>query len=225
MTFGKKVLEFYKNLDFSISGIPAGIEIMNPMLDQQVQQFNDQFYTKYYNDSNQRIFLIGINPGRFGGGLTAIPFTDPIHLEDTLKIKNNLPKRHELSSRFVYEVVHQFGGPELFFRKCYLTAVSPLGFVMNHKNINYYDSKVIVKQYEPQFIKWLKRQIDFGANTKVAFSLGRGKNHNYLNRINQQNHLFDKILALPHPRWVMQYRYKKRQEYVDFYCNQISHYL
>ena len=225
MTFGKKVLEFYKNLDFSISGIPEGIEIMNPMLDPQVQQFNDQFYTKYYNDSNQRIFLIGINPGRFGGGLTAIPFTDPIHLEDTLIIKNNLPKRHELSSRFVYDVVHHFGGPELFFRKCYLTAVSPLGFVMNHKNINYYDSEVIVKQYEPQFIKWLKQQIDFGANTKIAFSLGRGKNHNYLNRINQQYQLFDKILALPHPRWVMQYRYKKRQEYVNFYCNQISNYL
>ena len=225
MTFGKKVLDFYKNLDFSVSGIPDGIEVMNPMKDDQVQQFNEQFYSKYYNDSNPRIFLIGINPGRFGGGLTAIPFTDPIHLEDTLKIKNDLPKRHELSSRFVYEVVQQFGGPEVFFRTCYLTAVSPLGFVMNQKNINYYDNNALVKQYEPQFIKWLKRQISFGANTKIAFSLGSGKNHDYLKRINEQNQLFDEVLALPHPRWVMQYRYRKRHEYVNYYCDQISNYL
>ncbi len=225
MTFGKKVLEFYKDLDFSVSGIPDGIEVMNPMKDEQVQRLNEQFYSKYYNDTNPRIFLIGINPGRFGGGLTAIPFTDPIHLENTLEIKNDLPKRHELSSRFVYDVVQHFGGPDIFFRTCYLTAVSPLGFVMNQKNINYYDNNFLVKQYEPQFIKWLKQQIKFGANTKIAFSLGRGKNHDYLKRINEQNLLFDKILALPHPRWVMQYRYKKRYEFVEFYCDQISSYL
>jgi hypothetical protein len=195
------------------------------MKDEQVQQFNQQFYSKYYNDDNPRIFLIGINPGRFGGGLTAIPFTDPIHLEDTLNIKNDLPKRHELSSRFVYDVVKHFGGPDKFFNNCYLTAVSPLGFIMKDKNINYYDNQAIVKQYESQFIMWLKRQIDFGANTKIAFSLGRGKNYDYLKKINKQNKLFDKILALPHPRWVMQYRFKKRHEYVDFYCDQISNYL
>lgn len=225
MTFGEKVLEFYKNLDFSVSAIPDGIWVMNPMKDEQVQQFNQLFYSKYYNDDNPRIFLIGINPGRFGGGLTAIPFTDPIHLEDTLNIKNDLPKRHELSSRFVYDVIQHFGGPDKFFHNCYLTAVSPLGFVMNDKNINYYDNQAIMKQYESKFIKWLRRQIDFGANTKIAFSLGRGKNHDYLKKINKQNKLFDKILALPHPRWVMQYRFKKRHEYVDFYCDQISNYL
>jgi len=225
MTFGEKVLEFYKKLDFSTTEIPDGIEVMNPMQDQQVQQLNDQFYTKYYNDSNQRIFLIGINPGRFGGGLTAIPFTDPVHLEETLKIKNSLPKRHELSSRFIYDVVRDFGGPHVFFKKCYLTAVSPLGFIMNQKNINYYDNDVIVRQYELQFIKWLKLQIDFGANTKIAFSLGRGQNYKYLNKINQQNQLFEKILPLPHPRWVMQYRYPKRRQFVKLYYDQITKFL
>ncbi len=225
MTFGKKVLDFYINLDFSVSEIPHGIEVMNPMKDEKVRQINEQYYSKYYDDSNPRIFLIGINPGRFGGGLTAIPFTDPIHLENTLKIKNDLPKRHELSSRFVYEVVQHFGGPEIFFRSCYLTAVSPLGFVMNQKNINYYDNDALVKQYEPKFISWLEQQISFGANRKIAFSLGRGKNHDYLNKINKENQLFDKISALPHPRWVMQYRYKKRNEFVEYYCEQISNYL
>ena len=119
MTFGENVLEFYKKLDFSKIGIPEGIEVMNPMLNPEIQKLNDQFYAKYYNDTDRRIFLIGINPGRFGGGLTAIPFTDPIHLEATLKIKNNLPKRHELSSRFIYKVVLAFGGPDNFFKKAF----------------------------------------------------------------------------------------------------------
>ena len=52
MTFGNKVLEFYKNLDFSFSGIPDGIEVMNPMKDEKIQQLNKQFYLKYYNDTN-----------------------------------------------------------------------------------------------------------------------------------------------------------------------------
>lgn len=225
MTLGENVLKFYKKLDFSTSGIPDGIEVMNPMQDPQVQLLNDQFYTKYYNDTSQRIFLIGINPGRFGGGLTAIPFTDPIHLEDTLKIKNSLPKRHELSSRFVYEVVRNFGGPDIFFKKCYLTAVSPLGFLMNGKNINYYDNDDLINLYEPQFVKWLQQQIDFGANTDIAFSLGRGQNYKYLIKLNKRHLLFDKIQALPHPRWVMQYRYKKRHEFAEFYCKEISKYL
>mgnify|MGYP001822691077 CR=1 FL=1 len=86
MTFGEKVLEFYKKLDFSVSGIPDGIKVMNPMKDEQVMRLNEQIYSKKYNDSNPRIFLIGIYPGWFGGGLTGIPFSDPIHLVDTLKI-------------------------------------------------------------------------------------------------------------------------------------------
>ena len=225
MTFGDSVLSFYENLDFSSQDIPDGIEVMIPMKDARIKKYNQTFYQKYYDDEKKRIFLIGINPGRFGAGITGIPFTDPIHLEEILHIKNELPKRHELSSRFVYDVVRAIGGPEVFFSKCYMTAVSPLGFILREKNINYYDNKELSRKFEDQFALWLKQQVSYGANTKIAFSLGSGKNLKVLEELNFKHQLFQKILALPHPRWVMQYRYPGRKRFVDLYVEQISKYF
>lgn len=222
MTFGKKVLEFYEELDFSTDSIPDNIEVMLPMKDLQIQKINELFYNKYYNDNEKRIFLIGINPGRFGGGVTGIPFTDPIHLEEVLKIRNPLLKRHELSSKFIYSVIKGIGGPDIFFKKCYLTAVSPLGFILNGKNINYYDSKKLSEKFKIQFTYWLKKQISFGAYTEIAFSLGRGKNFDFLQSLNKEHRLFKQILALPHPRWVMQYRYPERSKFVDIYLEKLN---
>ena len=225
VNFGTKVLEFYKGLEFSDKDIPDGIEVMIPMKDLQIQKINALFYSKYYNDTKKRIFLIGINPGRFGGGVTGLPFTDPIHLEKILKINNPLPKRHELSSKFIYDVVKAMGGPEIFFGKCYLTAVSPLGFVLNDKNINYYDNRELADKCENQFVYWLQQQISFGANIGTAFSLGRGKNYEFLRDLNSKYNLFNQILALPNPRWVMQYRYQKRNHFVDLYIEQLTKYI
>jgi len=225
MTFGEKVMAFYTALELSGETLPDNIEVMNPFNDPEVRKMNALFYERFFNDHRQRIFLIGINPGRFGGGKTGIPFTDPIHLETTLGIKNDQFKKHELSSRFVYDVVQAFGGPEEFFKHCYLTAVSPLGFVREGKNINYYDNKVLLQNYESQFVHWLKEQVSFGANRTVAFSLGRGKNYEYLRHLNKVHRLFDDIQALPHPRWVMQYRYPLRHEFAKEYHRQISKFL
>jgi hypothetical protein len=222
MTFGLKVLKFYQSIDFSRKAIPDQIVVMNPLKDRQVLDLNRLFYGKYYNDNRKRIFLIGINPGRFGGGITGIPFTDPIHLDEILKINHSLPKKHELSSRFIYEVIKAIGGPEVFFGKCYLTAVSPLGFMINGKNVNYYDHKALLASYENQFADWLKEQIGFGANLEIAFSLGKGKNFDFLKKLNKKYELFNRMEALPHPRWVMQYRYPKRDKYVRLYCDLIS---
>jgi hypothetical protein len=224
MTFGSKVLEFYKGLRFPDAAIPDGIEVMIPMKDRQIEKLNELFYNKYYDDNKKRIFLIGINPGRFGGGITGIPFTDPVHLAEVLNIDSPLAKKHELSSKFIYEVVHVFGGPKIFFEKCYLTAVSPLGFVCKGRNINYYDDEAIINACEDQFVYWLKKQIEFGANTEVAFSLGRGKNYKFLKDLNRRFDLFHLIKPLPHPRWVMQYRYPERKHFVDYYVKQISEY-
>jgi hypothetical protein len=222
VTFGKRVLDFYKGLTFSNEDIPGDIEVMEPMKDPQIQYLNELFYSKYYNDNKERVFLIGINPGRFGGGVTGIPFTDPVNLQEILEIDNPLQKRHELSSKFMYQVVEAMGGPEIFFGKIYLTAISPLGFVMNGKNINYYDNQELSRKFEEQFALWLKEQIGFGASSDVAFSLGRGKNYKFLMGLNEKYNLFKSILALPHPRWVMQYRYSKRKHFVDLYLEQLS---
>jgi hypothetical protein len=222
MSFGSEILRFYKSLSFDDELIPNEIEVMNPFNDSTILNINKEFYEKYYPDNNKRIFLIGINPGRFGGGMTGIPFTDPINLENILGIKNSLTKKHELSSRFVYDVILASGGASLFFSRYYLTAISPLGFTMDGKNINYYDHKDLMTQNESNFVKWLEIQIQIGGNQEIAYSLGRGKNFTYLKYLNSKYKLFQKVDQLPHPRWVMQYRYPKREEFVDFYTRKLA---
>ncbi len=39
-----------------------------------------------------RYLILGINPGRFGGGITGIPFTDPIRLQNICGIENDFQK-------------------------------------------------------------------------------------------------------------------------------------
>ena len=78
--FSDNILSFFKNLELNIE-LPHDIEVMNPFLDAATMQVCKQFYQKYYSDNNLRRMIIGINPGRFGGGITGIPFTDPIRLK------------------------------------------------------------------------------------------------------------------------------------------------
>ena len=75
-----KILDFLFNLQFPVE-LPQGIEVMHPFTDEEVKRIVRIFYEKYYSDNNPRYCIIGINPGRFGGGVTGIPFTDPIRLD------------------------------------------------------------------------------------------------------------------------------------------------
>ena len=93
---------------------------MLPFTNAEVKKINKEFYRKYYGDNLKRVFLIGINPGRFGGGVTGIPFTDPVNLQEILGIKNSFIKKNELSSQFIYSVIKKVGGPDLFFGSFYL---------------------------------------------------------------------------------------------------------
>lgn len=221
MTFAEKAIQFYRDLEPPAHKTSPGIEILNPLEDKNVLDILETFYRKFYSDRKRRIFLIGINPGRFGGGITGIPFTDPVNLHEILGISNPFDKKHELSSRFVYEVIERMGGPEQFFGHCYLTAVSPYGFMRDQKNLNYYDDRDLQKKWEPYLMEWLREQMEFGADTRIAFSLGMGKNLEYLKRLNDRHGFFRQIEGLPHPRWVMQYQYKKRDIFSKFYIEKI----
>jgi hypothetical protein len=225
MNFGEKAIQFYRGLKPPPMRSSDGIGILNPLKEKNVRDILETFYQKYYQDEKKRIFLIGINPGRFGGGITGIPFTDPVNLQEVLGIPNRFEKKHELSSRFVYEVIERMGGAQQFFSHCYLTAVSPYGFVRGNKNLNYYDDKYLWKAWEPFLVEWLKQQIEFGANQEIAFSLGKGKNLEYLNKLNEKHDLFHQIGWLPHPRWVMQYRYKKRNEFFKIYTEKLNSFI
>ena len=179
-------------------------------------------FSKYYGDTKQRTFIIGINPGRFGAGITGIPFSDPIRLEKDCKIPNSFEKKQELSSVFIYDMINAYGGPELFYSRFYITSVSPLGFVMNGKNLNYYDQKNLENALVPFIVQALQEQLKFGANQNSAICLGEGKNYKFLKKLNQEHNFFSEILPLPHPRFVMQYRYKSRQEYVRKYVDVLN---
>jgi hypothetical protein len=211
MTFGEKVIEFYDKLE-APQQVPDGVGVLHPFQSEEVMDIVTQFYSKYFSKGNERTFLIGINPGRFGAGITGIPFTDPIRLQETLGIQNDFKSRQELSSVYIYDLIAAFGGPEAFYRQFYFTSVSPLGFVQDGKNLNYYDRKDLENDLETYIFKTMKQQVEMGANRKVAFSLGKGKNIKYLEAFNKKHGFFEQIVPLPHPRWVMQYRLKKKEE-------------
>ena len=109
-------------------GLPRGIEVMNPYRDPRVRGYVERFFRTFYADTAPRTFVFGINPGRFGGGRTGIMFTDPVALEDCCGIPNDLDKRREISSEFIYDFIGDCGGVQGFYSRFFLTAVSPLGF-------------------------------------------------------------------------------------------------
>ena len=135
-----QIIDFIKDLSFPF--LPQGeIEVMNPFADDYTLSVCKSFYKKYYHDGNTRVMILGINPGRFGGGVTGIPFTDPIRLQNDCGIPNIWPKKQELSSLFIYNMIDAFSNAKAFYNKFYITAISPLGFTKHNKNCNYYDDK------------------------------------------------------------------------------------
>ena len=221
MPLSKKILSFLKNLELSIE-LPAEVEVMNPFRDQDTFKLCEKFYKKYYDDNNPRHLILGINPGRFGGGVTGIPFTDPLRLENSCGIKNDFQKKPELSSVFIYEMIHAFGGPEIFYAGFYISAICPLGFIKNNKNLNYYDDRQLEKSIKNFVIESMSLQLEFGLNCDIVFCLGEGKNFVYLAKLNSEMNFFKKIVALPHPRFIMQYRLKKKEEFIERYLREMA---
>ncbi len=195
---------------------------MHPFSDEETARIVNIFYKKFYNDNNPRYCIIGINPGRFGGGITGIPFSDPIRLKKECGIENNLKRKQELSSVFVYDMINAFGGVKTFYNKFYFTAVSPLGFVRGGKNLNYYDDKILIDRIVPFAVECFRMQIAWGLQTSVAFCLGEGTNYKFLSRLNLTYKLFDKIVPLSHPRFIMQYKLKTKDDYINKYLHKFS---
>jgi hypothetical protein len=215
-TFAGKVLQFYNSLEIK-EKLPRGVEIMNPYRDKQSFEFCRQFYKKFYDDSNERIAILGINPGRYGGGITGIPFTDPVKLEKHCGIHNDLPKKAELSADFIHLMMEELGGIQFFYSKFFFSSVSPLGFTLANKNLNYYDTPALKKALEPFILASLTKILKLGVSTEKAFCLGEGINYKYLSQLNEQVNFFKTIVPLPHPRFIMQYRRKRVLEYIEQY--------
>ncbi len=214
-TFAEKAIAFHHQLKLEID--LSGIEVMNPFRNQETVIISERFFTKFFKDNNKRIFIFGINPGRFGAGLTGISFTDPIRLEQNCGITNNLPKKPELSSEFVYKMIGSYGSVFDFYSKFFVTAVSPLGFLKEGKNLNYYDNKELQMKTTPFIVKSIQQQISFGAFRQCAICLGGDKNFRFLQQLNQKHSFFENIFPLDHPRFIMQYRRKSLNEFINRY--------
>ena len=201
--------------------LPPHVELLYPYSEAATWQAMEQFYHKYYADEQMREGIFGINPGRFGAGVTGVPFTDPIRLETECGISNSFAKKPELSSEFVYKIVNAWGGAEAFYGQFYITSLCPMGFTKDGKNYNYYDDKKLQNAVEPHIIDNIRAQIGLGLSSRVALCMGQGQNMQYFDKINQEHGFFDSILPLPHPRWVMQYRRKRLEEFVGDYIKNL----
>lgn len=218
MTQAAAILKFYEKLkpDFLL---PPHVEVLNPFDYEDSWKTTRAFYQKFYSDEEPRYMIFGINPGRFGGGVTGIPFTDPIRLGEDCGIPNNFKKQAELSSDYVYQVIRAYGGATDFYRKFFITAMSPLGFTANGVNLNYYDDKILLNEIKPFIIKCIRTQQKLIPSFDTAFCLGEGTNYKIFSKLNEQEKFFRHIIPLPHPRWIMQYRRKTKDEFVQRYVD------
>lgn len=219
-TFADKAIAYYHAL-MAPTSLPPGIGVMNPYAQPSVQPIVEQFYAKFYSDNRPRVFVLGINPGRFGAGVTGISFTTPQNLRRYCGIDNDLRDTPELSSRFIYQVVEAFGGAAEFYGRFFLTSLFPLALTKDNPgggvvNYNFYDDKQTTAALWPAITAAVRTQLDFGADRRVAVCLGR-KNETYLKRLNEQQGFFDRIVTLDHPRYILQYKSKALPDYLDQY--------
>jgi hypothetical protein len=223
MTWAENITNFLFDLQFPFK-LAKGVEVLDVHKDEDVRKACTAFYKKFYNDSKERYLLIGINPGRFGGGVTGIPFTDPIRLQNDCGIKNDWQKKQELSSVFMYEMMAAYGGVRAFYKDIYISAVSPLGFTKDGKNLNYYDDKQLKEKIRPYVVDCMEKQLSFGLNRKVCFCIGEGENLKYLSELNKEYQWFENVEAVAHPRFIMQYKLKFKQDYIDKYLSTFAKY-
>lgn len=216
--FADSIILFFKSLEIDTQ-LPDGISILNPYHDAEVMTLVEAYFRKYYDDTSPRIPVMGINPGRFGGGLTGISFTDPVNLEAKCGIPNPIEKRPELSSTFIFSVIDRFGGVDAFFHRFFLTAICPLGFVKEGKNYNYYDDKALKRAVTPFITYTMERQHAICGYPEDCICVGEGENLKFLTDLNHKLGLFQRVHPLPHPRFIMQYRRKKMQDYTEFYIH------
>jgi hypothetical protein len=221
MTFGEQVLQFNRALSRAVPLLPDGIEAMMPMVaGSEPERIMEEFYGRFYSDNCPRHLILGINPGRLGAGSTGVPFSDTKRLKSECGIEAKGFSTHEPSSVFVYEVIRALGIVESFYRCFYISSVMPLGMVRvsgegSKRNYNYYDDPSLARQLEPFIVESLEKQLSFGVYRERVFILGKGKNYSYFNRLNSEHGWFEQVEALEHPRYVMQYRNPRKDEYVE----------
>lgn len=219
-------------LDLSLADVelPPGVGVLDPFNGPhgaEVRRIVTDFHRTYYSDDRPRTLMLGINPGRLGAGSTGLSFTDTKRCESDLGIPVHGLRTHEPSSDFFYRMVRAAGGTEAFYGRMYVHAICPLGFVKNGPNgsavnLNYYDDKALEAAVTPFVERWLRTLVGCGMRTDTVLCIGTGKNAAYFSRLNERLGLFDRIIALEHPRYVMQYKARNIELYIDKYLRALE---
>lgn len=225
-TFADRVIAFNRNLDYT-GTLPRGIRLMNPFRENpEILPIAEAFYRKYYSDTRPRRLILGINPGRLGAGATGIPFTDTKRLAEVCGLDAPAFQTHEPSSVFVYRLIEAYGGPAAFYGRYYINSVCPLGFVQQGANgrwvnYNYYDDAELFGAVKPFILESLQRQLALGIDAGTCFVLGK-KNARYLGELNREGNFFRELVALDHPRYIVQYKSREMDGYVGRYLEALS---
>lgn len=216
--FAHRLLHFLRSFPLP-TALPDKVESFSPYRDVAAYPLLAQFAERYYTGEQPRVAVLGINPGRLGNGRTGIAFTDPAALTLHCGIRHELPlKQPELSSQFIYKVVTELGGPPEFYRHFYLGSIYPLVLLREGRNYNYYDSPAVTRVLWDDMRRALRHLVqEVGVRRDVVVCLGQ-RNATFLCRLNDESKLFDKILVLDHPRYLMQYRRRELAESVAHYA-------
>ncbi|MCW5899035.1 MAG: DUF4918 family protein [Flavobacteriales bacterium] len=220
-----RLLEHVLSFSLKDTKLPKGIGVLDPFNGEHAEEVGrivTAFHRKYYSDDRPRTLMLGINPGRLGAGSTGLSFTDTKRCESDLDIPVNGLRTHEPSSDFFYRMIRAAGGPEAFYSQVYVHAVCPLGFVRDGLNLNYYDDKALEKAVTPFVEQWLRTLVKCGMRTDTVLCIGTGKNAAYFTKLNDRLGLFDKIIALEHPRYVMQYKARSMEVYIGKYLTALE---
>lgn len=220
-TVATQIIEFNKQLHYS-GNLPDDFRVLNPYFENpETLIVMEKFYNKYYDDTAPRKFIIGINPSRHGAGVTGVPFTDTKRLEHICGIPMKSAHTHEISSVFLYDMIKEFGGAHTFYRQFYINSPFPLAIVRRTKenkwiNANYYDDRNLFAMVKPFMIESLKKHISLGLDTTNVFVLGK-KNATFIEKINKEEHLFENLTILDHPRYIQQYKSRDKEHYINKY--------
>jgi len=219
--YADNIINFYKTIS-PPSNLPKGIDVLYPQKQKEVIALVEQFYKKYYSDNNQRTLLFGINPGRFGAGVTGINFTAPKQLKENCGIGHSLKMHSELSAEFIYEAIETYGGVEKFYKLFFITSISPLGYVRDGINLNYYDDKKLQEAVTPFVIDCINRQMQWNVNRNRCICVGGEKNFKFFLKLNNEHKWFKEIKPLAHPRFILQYRRKQKEDYLRMYIDTLT---
>ena len=200
--------------------MPEGVELHNPFEDLARRIAITRFCEIYYGDDRPRAHLVGINPSRLTKTSTGVNYTDGYSLETFCNIQNDFSKKREVTARFFYQVVEAYGGCTKFYGDVFAWAAMPIGVTRHGKYKNYYDSELLpsLEEVVIKNLEWMRNVPSNG----TLIVIGIGQNKDFIENLDWINKFYRKVVYLPHPRWIVQYKSRDIDKYISMYMDALS---